>query len=131
VRPLHSLVRLQELAISGYGVLTLSQVTGIETVGELRALKKLSLGSLQITDIAFISDLSDLVTLNINEMPISSVEPLRNLASLTTVRLYMTNVVDISPLLGLLSLTNLNVGSTPARADVLTALEQRGVNVQR
>jgi Leucine-rich repeat (LRR) protein len=38
-----SILHLQELAISGDGFFTLSQVTGINTIGNLKALKKLSL----------------------------------------------------------------------------------------
>jgi hypothetical protein len=64
-------------------------------------------------------------------MPITSIAPLRGLKSLKSVGLNVTEVADISPLLDLPSLEHLGVVRTPARADILTELERRGVKIVR
>lgn len=131
VSPLRKLSNLRQLTLTGLGFFGLAVVTDIEALGDLKELRKLTLGSLQVSDLAFTSKLKSLSEINIGEMPVTSIEPLRGLKSLTSVSLSKTRVTDISPLLELPALTNLNVMRTPARADILTELERRGVNVQR
>jgi hypothetical protein len=129
--PLHTLTSLRDLHISGLGVGNLSAVTGLDALGKLAELQKLTLGSLAVSDLTFVSNLKHLTEINIGMMPVSSIEPLRGLASLTSVSLNLTSVVDISPLLDLPALKTLSVIRTPARADVLTQLERSGVKIQR
>lgn len=129
--PLRKLVQLQELTLTGIWFDRAATVTDIDAIGNLKELRKLTLGSLQISDLTFANSLKNLTEINIGQMPVSSVEPLRGLVSLKSVSLNQTLVVDISPLLDLPALTNLSVIRTPARADVLTQLERRGVKIQR
>jgi hypothetical protein len=128
---LGGLRKLRKLQISGLGFNTLSTVTGIEALGDLKELRELTLGSLQISDLAFVKRLTNLDELNISMMPVVSIEPLRALTSLKRVSLNITAVVDISPLLDLRALSSLSILRTPARADVLTQLERNGVKIQR
>jgi len=129
--PLGSLSKLQGLQISGLGFDGLSTVTGIEALGNLQELTRLTLGSLQVSDLSFVRKLGLLNEINVGMMPVASIEPLRGLASLKSVSLNLTEVVDISPLLELPALTSLSVLQTPARADVLTRLEKNGVKIRR
>jgi Leucine-rich repeat (LRR) protein len=128
--PLRTLTKLQELQISDIGM-NLSAVTGVEALGDLKDLRRLTLGYMQIGDLTFVSTLGHLNEINIGMMPVSSVAPLRGLSSLQSVSLTRTNIVDISPLLDLPQLKKLSVLGSPARSDVLTELERRGVSVQR
>jgi internalin A len=131
VLPLHSLIKLRDLSLMGMGFGRLTAVTDIDALRDLKDLRKLTLGSLQIGDLTFVNSLKNLNEINIGDLPISSVEPLRGLTSLKRVSLSLTPVVDISPLLDLPALNSLTVIRTPARADVLTELERRGVKVNR
>ncbi len=128
--PLRTLTNLQALQVSGLGM-GFSVVTGADALGDLKALKRLTLGYMNISDLTFVSNLRQLNEINIGVMPVSSVEPLRELLALETVSLDRTNIVDISPLLALPQLRKLSVVGSPARSDVLTELERRGVSVQR
>jgi len=132
LKPLHSLVNLHELMLSGgIGLDRLSDVTDIQVLGDLKELRILTIGSFNINNISFVAQLGNLEELNISRMPITSIAPLRSLSSLKSVTLALTGVTDISPLLELPLLEKVNVMRTPARADVLTELERRGVNVRR
>ena len=131
VSPLRNLTKLRNLSIVGVGILRpATVVTNIGAVGELNDIQSLTLGYLMITDLAFVSTLTKLEELNLDQMPIQSVEPLRNLKSLKRISLSGTQVVDISPLLDLPELTELRIMQTPARADVLTELQRRGVTIK-
>jgi hypothetical protein len=133
VSPLRSLTKLHDLSIvGGLGVLMgRTAVTNVEVIGEFEELRSLALGYLQIADLAFISKLRTLTEITINQLPIQSVEPFRDLKLLTKISLNGTLVVDISPLLDLPALTELRITQTPARADVLTELQRRGVTINR
>jgi Leucine-rich repeat (LRR) protein len=97
----------------------------------MKDLKKLTLGEMQISDLTFMSNLGRLTEINVSTMPVSSVASLRGISSLQSISLFRTNVVDISPLLELPQLKKLSVQSSPARSDVLTELERRGVSVEK
>jgi hypothetical protein len=133
VSPFRNLTKLHDLSIMGALAILRGPtvVTNIEAIGESEELRSLTLGFVQITDLGFISKLRTLSELNINHLPIQSVEPLRDLKSLTKISLTGTLVVDISPLLDLPALTELRITQTPARSDVLTELQQRGVTINR
>ncbi len=130
VLPIRNLTKLRYLALSGLGFGPLTQVTNIEVVGTLRQLQTLTLGQLQIGDLTFVESLNDLTEINLGDIPITSVAPLRGLKKLKKISLTSTMVVDISPFMELPALTDLTVGRTPARTDVLSELERRGVNVR-
>jgi Leucine-rich repeat (LRR) protein len=129
--PLRKLVKLQDIHLLGLGFGQPSVVTDVDALGDLKDLKRLTLGELQIGDLSFVSKLKNLVEINIGRLPVLSVEPLRGLTLLESVSLNTTAVTDISPLLDLPALSRLSVLRTPARADVLSELERRGVRVQR
>jgi Leucine-rich repeat (LRR) protein len=128
--PLRTLDKLQELQIMGFAM-RLSAVTGVDALGDLKNLRRLTLGYMQVSDLTFVRNLAHLKEINIGMMPVSSVAPLGGLSSLESVSLSRTNVVDISPLLDLPQLRKLSVQGSPARSDVLTELERRGVTIQR
>jgi len=133
VSPLHNLTKLRELSIVGFGLATgvPTAVTGIEAIGDLMELRLLVLGQVQITNIGFVSKLSNLNQLNLSHVPIQSIEPVRALKSLEKINLMGIPVVDISVVLDLPALSELTIMRTPAREDVLTAIERRGVKVNR
>jgi pimeloyl-ACP methyl ester carboxylesterase len=131
VAPLGGLTTLHELSLMSGFEDRLPYVTGAETFGELKELRKLALAGLQIADLGFLSSLHNLTELNITMMPVSSIAALRGLTSLRSVYLISTLVADISPLLELPALANLTVVRSPARSDILTELERRGVKIQR
>jgi Leucine Rich repeats (2 copies) len=135
VGALHHLGKLQKLTISGFGLASitgiLSPVAGIEAIGELTELRILSLGHLQIADISFLSKLHKLTELDLGQMPIQSIAPLRGLKALTKISLIGVPVFDVAVLLELPELNELTILGTPAREDVLTALERRGVKINR
>jgi hypothetical protein len=64
-------------------------------------------------------------------VPIQSIEPVRALKSLEKINLMGIPVVDISVVLDLPALSELTIMRTPAREDVLTAIERRWVKVNR
>jgi|SRR5579859_3428467 len=128
---MRGLSRLKELQLMGGIWNGPSIVSGVESVSEMKSLRTLTLIGLQISDLTFVSNLSQIETVGFSRMPISSLEPLRRLKSLKRVSLDGTLVVDIAPLLDLPDLRELSVIGSPARADVLTELERRGVKVRR
>jgi internalin A len=129
--PLRHLKRLTWLRINGFEFDHLCPVRGIDAIGELSDLKTLVLAGLRVTDLAFVSNLRKLNDLALQRIPINNVTALSRIKSLKTVDLSRTFVVDISPLLNLPELTTLVIVGTPARSDVITALEHRGVKVVR
>jgi hypothetical protein len=132
ISPLRNLHKLHNIMISGLGFRgELASVTSLQVIGELKELKQLSLGQLQISDLNFVSKLDHLEEVNLNRLPIQSIELLRNLKYLKKLSLNYIQVLDISPLLDLPQLSELSVIHTPARADVLSELERRGVRVSR
>ena len=128
--PLRNLVKLQNLQLSGIAFgRPLSAVSSVETIGELKELKTLTIGQLQITNLNFAKDLTNLDELNLNQLPIIDIAPLRRLALLRKISFTDIPVVDISPLLDLPRLTDLSILRVPARADVLKELERRGTRI--
>jgi len=130
VAPLRNLTKLRELTLSVLGMGRLAPVDNIAVLGELKELRSVTLSELQITDLAFIENLHLLQEINLSAMPISSLEPLRGLKNLKKISINALQIVDISPLMDLPELTELQIMRTPARADILAALERRGVKVQ-
>jgi Leucine-rich repeat (LRR) protein len=128
--PLRNLAHLRSLQLSGLGLGPSTSIVNPQAIGDLRELRTLTLGSLQISDLAFVRDLKNLNEININAMPITSIHPLQNLKSLKSVSLADVPVIDISVFLELPNLTKLNLVRVPARADVLSELERRGVAVK-
>jgi len=131
--PLRRLSKLSSLSLSHLAAdfTTMMQVQDIAAIGELHKLRKLSLLQVLITDLSFMRGLHNLTEFTAIFVPISDIRGIEDATALTTVQLTRTNVVDASPLLRLPNLTELYVAYTPARSDVLTELEQRGVKVHR
>jgi pimeloyl-ACP methyl ester carboxylesterase len=130
--PLRKSVKLSDLVLSGGGGFSPpNQVEDIEAIGELHRLKRLVLGGIQISNLNFLASLRDLEELELGFMPVSDVSVIGTLPLLKSVTLFGTGVIDIAPLLNLTELKKLNITNTPARSDVVTELERRGVKVQR
>jgi internalin A len=131
--PLRRLSKLSNLYLSCQAgdFTTLMQVQDVAAIGELHELKKLTFFQVLITDVSFMRELRNLTEFTAMFVPISNINGIENATALVTVQLSRTNVVDISPLLRLPNLTDVYVAYTPARSDVLTELERRGVNVHR
>jgi Leucine-rich repeat (LRR) protein len=90
---------------------------------------ELTLGDAQINSLAFLSRSTNLAELNLRNIPVVYARELGNLTSLTTISLVDIPMVDISPLLSLTNLKSVSLLRTPARADVISELERRGVKV--
>src|ERR1041385_7261948 len=131
IKPLGQLTHLRSLALQGIGFTVSRDVTEMSAIGKLKDLRKLALSELKVDNLEFVRGLSSLEEIGVSRMPVTSISPLRDLKSLKNVSLNITNVTDISPLMQLPALENVSVMRTPARADVLTELERRGVKVQR
>jgi len=129
VAPLHSLINLHALTISGMDLRAGAPVTNIGVIGDLTELRTLTLGYLQFNDLSFVEKLQKLTEINLARLPVSSIAGLGALTLLKKVSLVDIPVVDISPLLSLTGLTDLTIGRTPARSDVLAELRRRGVTV--
>jgi internalin A len=133
--PLRRMSNLSELTIIGTGVSfrDMGQSVHLEdptAISELRNLKKLGLAWLDIKDADFLTGLNGLEEIFINQTPLSDIRALGSLGSLRSVQLAGTNVVDITPLLNLTKLKTLIIQATPARLDVVTELQRRGVVVK-
>jgi Leucine-rich repeat (LRR) protein len=124
---IQGLSSLQRLQISGRGFGTIAAVANGQALGNLAELRTLILGSVLMTDLTFVRSLKNITEIAIGEMPINSIEFLRNVISLKKVTLTDIPVVDISPLLSLPELREVYLLRIPARSDVLTELERRGV----
>ena len=131
--PLRTLSKLSSLSLSPEvaDFTTLMRVEGVGAIGELHELKKLILRQVLVTDLSFMAGLPSLTEFTEIFAPISNISGIERATALSTVQFTRTNVVDISPLLRLPNLTELWVPYTPARSDVLTELERRGVKVHR
>jgi Leucine-rich repeat (LRR) protein len=127
---LRKLGHLENLNVSGFGFLAgRSQVIDADAIGDLTQLKTLALGQLQIDSLRFLVGNQNLIELNLSGLPVASMPELANLASLKRLNLVDVPVVDISPLLSLSNLEQLSLLRTPARADVVSELQRRGVKV--
>lgn len=131
VSPVQRLGKLTKLSITGDGFEYISPVRGLAAIDELHHLKELSLFGVQVVDLAFVADLQYLEEVSVTNAPLSNISALSRIKTLKSVSLTGTSVVDISPLLDLPELKTLGIMRTPARSDVLTELERRGVKVQR
>ena len=127
VSPLKQLVNLISLRING----DYSPVRGLDAIAGLNHLRNLVLFGVQLTDLAFLIDLQSLEEISVINSPLVNVSALSRIKTLKSVSLTGTAVVDISPLLELPELKSLGIMRTPARSDVLTELERRGIQVQR
>jgi len=104
-------------------------IVDIDAIGELAQLKTLTMGEVQVDSLRFLAKRYNLVELNLNGLPLRSISELANLMSLEKISLADIPIVDISPLLLLPNLATLSLLRTPARADVISELERRGVKV--
>jgi Leucine-rich repeat (LRR) protein len=130
VAPLHNLTKLRDLTLSVLGIGRVAPVDNIGALGDLTELRRITISDLQITDLEFLKNANHLEEINLSELPISSLEPLGGLKELKSVSINALPIVDISPLMDLPELTQLRIMRTPARADMLSALQRRGVKVQ-
>ncbi len=131
LEPLSALRNLTELIVNGSPTFFIAQLDSVSTLGELRNLKSLIFSWTNLNNIKFISSLSDLTSLVIVACPVSDIAPIGSLHALKTVVLQDTFVGDISPFLTLPVLSEVALHRTPARVDVITELERRGVKVNR
>lgn len=130
--PLRRLTRLSDLSLMEIGDLnSLMQVEDIAAIGELHALRRLALWQVLLTNLSFARGLHDLTELTLVNTPVSDITGIEQAAALSVITFSNTRVFEISPLLGLANLTELSVPRTPARSDILTMLEQRGVKLHR
>ena len=128
--PFRNLSKLQNLILNGIGFgMGRSQVMDVEAIGALRNLKSLGLSDLEIGSLRFLADHHGLVELNLHALPIASVPELATLTSLKKLWLADMPIVDISPLLSLVELREVSLLRTPARADVISELEKKGVKI--
>ena len=128
--PLRKLGKLANLQVSGLGFTAgRSVVSDVDAIGELVQLRTLTLAQLQIDSLRFLAQLNGLAELNLNGLPIGSMPELAHLTFLKRISLVDVPVVDITPLLSLSNLEQVTLLRTPARADVISELERRGVKV--
>ena len=130
--PLRRLNRLSSLSLTQFGDMSsLMQLEDPGAIGELHELRKLVLFEVQITDVTFMVGLSKLTEFSAINCPLTNIKGIEHVQTLATVQFTNAPLVEISPLLDLPNLTKLYVLRTPVRADVLTILEQRGVEIHR
>jgi Leucine-rich repeat (LRR) protein len=79
--------------------------------------------------LGFLDGNSTITDLNLSSIPITNGAELATMSSLRKLSLVDVPLVDISPLLSLPTLKELSLLRTPARADVIAALQRRGVKV--
>lgn len=129
---LSELPEVTDLQISGFGapVGPRSQVTGSDALCAGGNLKRLTLGALEIRSLAFASQCKSLTEINLRDIPLVSLNELGAVPTLRKISLIDISVVEISPLLTLPDLEQLTLIRVPARADVLAALERKGVKVE-
>jgi hypothetical protein len=132
ISSISNLNHLQTLRITGGGgpLLAPTPVNGTQIIGDLTEMRTLGLSYLQIADISFVARLRKLEAIGLNSLPITSISALNGITTIKDVTLSGVQVVDISPLLTLPNLGDLAIGATPARADVISQLERRGVKVR-
>jgi Leucine-rich repeat (LRR) protein len=128
--PFRNLSKLQNLALNGIGFgMGRAKVVDVEAIGSLGSLKSLSLSDLDIGSLRFLAGQHSLVELNLHSLPIASIPELATLTSLEKLSLADMPIVDISPLLSLADLREVSLMRTPARADVISELEKKGVKI--
>jgi Leucine-rich repeat (LRR) protein len=126
--PVRGLTKLTNLQASGMMMNRLSGVTGLDAIGGLN-LTTLTLGWLQIDSLNFLTGNPTITELNLNAIPINGGVELATMSSLQKLSLVDVPLADISPLLSLPKLRELSLLRTPARADVISLLQRRGVKV--
>jgi len=128
--PLRNLGKLTTLQVSGFGFTAgRSRIIDADAIGDLSQLRTLTLGSVEMNSLMFLTRLNNLVQLNLNDLPVTSVSESADIKSLKQISLVDVPIVDISPFLSLPNLAELSLLRTPARADVVSELERRGVKV--
>lgn len=121
---------LKELKVSGYQILDISSLAGLQ-------LTKLELQENMIRDISPLRDMTSLEYLDLHHNGISDLTPLQNLTRLRTLWLHENMISDLTPLKGLSSLRNLYL-STNNISDIsplgsltgLTGLTARANNIK-
>lgn len=131
VLPLRNLHQLRSLQLTGNSFGPVTPITNLEAFSEMTNLRTLTIGYVQIRNIDFVHSLSNLTEIALNSMPITSVVPLYDLKALKKISMADVPVVDIAGFLELPNLTELSLIRVPARSDVLSELERRGVIVER
>ena len=128
---LAKLINLSNLQISGIGFPLGhgSQVLQANAICAGGNLKTLTLGQLQISSLAFVVGCAKLTEINLSGLLINSINELAGVTTLKNVSLSDVSVVEISPLLALPDLESVYLMRVPARADVISALERKGVKV--
>jgi Leucine-rich repeat (LRR) protein len=126
---LAKLTNLNNLQISGIGFGRRSQVTDADAMCSSASLKTLTLGALEIQSLSFVAQCRELTEINLSDVPVSSLNDWAFSPALKKISLVDVPVVEISPLLALPNLENLSLIRVPARADVISALERKGVKV--
>ena len=89
-----------------------TQLTSVDGLNGLTALRSLDLSSTEVDNIAALARLSTLQTLNLRETKIWDIEPLTGLTALQSLDVSSTEIDDIEPLRGLRTLQTLNLSST-------------------
>jgi Leucine-rich repeat (LRR) protein len=128
---LSKLLNLSNLHISGIGFPpgNRSQVLHPNAICSSSSLKTLTLGEVQVSSLTFLAGCGKLAEINLGNVPVTSINEFSELITLKKVSLVDVPVVEISPLLSLPNLEVLNLIRVPARADVISALERKGVKV--
>lgn len=128
---LRKLPNLTNLQISGFGapVGPRSKVTESDALCAGGNLKTLTLGALEISSLVFSPQCKTLTEINLRDLPMNSLNDLSAIQTLRKVSLVDVPVVEISPLLALPNLESLMLVRVPARADVIAALERKGIKV--
>jgi Leucine-rich repeat (LRR) protein len=103
---LGNLTSLQQLVLSG------TQITNLEPLGNLTSLQQLDLSGTQITDFKPLGNLTSLQQLDLSGTQITDFEPLGNLTSLQQLSLSHTQITDFEPLSNLTSLQQLDLSDT-------------------
>jgi hypothetical protein len=131
LEPIGMMEQLSSLTITCMGMPfnIATQVSHADAIGNLHDLKSLTLGGVQVSDLTFLSSLQKLTSLSLSSVPIISLAFAQNLQYLQNVSLINIQIIDVSPLLSLPALSTLTVGRVPARSDVISELQRRGVIV--
>ena len=129
---LPQLTRLEDLRIASLSIYsgTRSELIYPYSIGELKQLKTLELAGVNLRSLEFLTKCSSLKGLTLNNLPITSISEIGSIRSLEAVSLVDMPVVEISPLTFLPNLKGLYLQRVPARADIITILEDRGTKVQ-
>jgi len=126
---LRNLTKLTTLQIMGPFPGRLSRTIDVDAIGDLSQLKSLSLGMMEVTSLRFLPKCHNLEELFLENIPVSTINEVTALTSLKKISLIGLPVVDISPLLSLPNLEEVYLFRTPARSDVISELQRRGVKV--